>query len=92
VLEAAACGIPAVTTRRGALAEIVVDGETGVLADETPESLATAWEGLLADPLRRAALGAAASRRAQRLFAPEKLADAVLRLYGEASSARSKRA
>jgi len=92
VLEAAACGIPAVTTRRGALAEIVVDGETGLLADETPESLAAAWEALLADPARRAALGAAASRRAQRLFAPEKLADAVLRLYGEASSARSKRA
>jgi L-malate glycosyltransferase len=84
LLEAAACGIPAVTTRRGALAEIVVDGETGVLADETPEALASAWEGLLAEPAWRAALGAAASRRAQRLFTPESLADAVLRLYEEA--------
>ncbi len=84
LLEAAACGIPAVTTRRGALAEIVVDGETGLLADETPESLAAAWEGLLAEPARRAALGAAASVRAQRLFTPENLADAVLRLYDDA--------
>ena len=84
LLEAAACGIPAVTTRRGALAEIVVDGETGLLADETPESLAAAWEDLLAEPARRAALGAAASLRAQRLFTPENLADAVLRLYDEA--------
>ncbi|MBS1104544.1 MAG: glycosyl transferase group 1 [Deltaproteobacteria bacterium] len=92
LLEAAACGIPAVTTRRGALAEIVVDGETGALADETPASLAAAWEGLLADPARRAALGAAASQRARLLFTPEKLADAVLRLYDAASSARSKRA
>jgi len=89
LLEAAACGIPAVTTRRGALAEIVVDGETGVLADETAASLASAWEGLLADPARRVALGAAASRRAQRLFTPEILADAVLRLYGEALALRS---
>ncbi len=92
LLEAAACGIPAVTTRRGALAEIVVDGETGVLADETPASLAAAWEALLGEPARRAALGAAASRRARLLFTAEKLADAVLRLYDAASSARSKRA
>ena len=89
LLEAAACGIPAVTTRRGALAEIVVDGETGVLADETPESLAAAWEGLLAEPARRAALGAAASRRARRFFTPENLADAVLRLYDEALARRT---
>jgi glycosyltransferase involved in cell wall biosynthesis len=90
LLEAAACGIPAVTTRRGALAEIVVDGETGVLADETPASLASAWEALLADPARRAALGAAASRRAQRLFTPEQLADAVSRLYDEALALRAR--
>jgi glycosyltransferase involved in cell wall biosynthesis len=91
LLEAAACGIPAVTTRRGALAEIVVDGETGLLADETPASLAAAWEALLGDPSRRAAMGAAASKRAEQCFAPERFAEIALRLYDEALSARSKR-
>jgi glycosyltransferase involved in cell wall biosynthesis len=91
LLEAAACGIPAVTTRRGALAEIVVDGETGLLADEMPASLAAAWEALLGDPPRRAAMGAAARKRAEQCFAPERFAEIALRLYGEALSARSKR-
>jgi glycosyltransferase involved in cell wall biosynthesis len=84
LVEAMACGIPAVTTRRGALAEIVIDGETGVVADETPESLAAAWSALLADPSRRAVLGAASRARAAREFDPERLADAVLRLYESA--------
>jgi glycosyltransferase involved in cell wall biosynthesis len=88
LLEAAAVASP--PSRRDAkAAEIVVDGETGVLADETPESLAAAWERLLAEPARRAALGAAASRRARRLFTPENLADAVLRLYDEALARRT---
>ncbi len=92
LLESAACGIPAVTTRRGALAEIVVGGETGLLADETPAALAAAWEALLEDPLRRAAMGAAARKRAEQCFAPEQFAEIALRLYDEALAARSKRA
>ena len=91
LLEAAACGIPAVTTRRGALAEIVVDGETGLLVDETPASLAAAWETLLDDPSRRAAMGAAASRRAALCFAPERFAETALGLYAEALAARRTR-
>jgi len=91
LLEAAACGIPAVTTRRGALAEIILDGETGLLAEETPASLAGAWEALLEDPSRRAAMGAAARRRAEQCFAPERFAEVALRLYDEAISLRSKR-
>lgn len=81
LLEAMACGIPAVTMRRGALAEIVDDGAAGLLAEERPDSLAAAWSALLADPARRAALGAAARARAELAFDPERLADAVLHLY-----------
>jgi len=88
LLEAAACGIPAVTTRRGALAEIVADGETGLLVDEEPHALAAAWEALLADPRRRATLGAAAHERARALFTPERFADEALALYAEARATR----
>jgi glycosyltransferase involved in cell wall biosynthesis len=83
LLEAAACGIPAVTTRRGALPEIVVDGETGLLVDERPEALASAWAALLADASLRARMGASARERALRCFTPERLAEAAEALYRE---------
>jgi glycosyltransferase involved in cell wall biosynthesis len=88
VLEAAACGIPAVTTRRGALPEIVSDGETGVLVDEDPEALAEAWQALLVTPQRRRSMGEAARRRAECLFAPERLADQVASFYEQVRKAR----
>lgn len=81
LLEAAACGIPAVVSRRGALPEIVEDGRTGLVVDESPDALADAWQALLCDDARRAALGAAAAVRAQRLFGPERLAREVEALY-----------
>lgn len=84
LLEAAACGIPAVTTRRGALPEIVVDGETGVLADEKPASLADAWAALLADGDRRRSLGTAARKRAESHFTRARLAEEIEALYREA--------
>jgi glycosyltransferase involved in cell wall biosynthesis len=88
LLEAAACGIPAVTTRRGALPEIVVDGETGLLADETPEALAAAWGALLADDDRRGTLGGAARKRAESHFTRTRLASEMLALYREALAGR----
>jgi glycosyltransferase involved in cell wall biosynthesis len=84
LLEAAACGIPAVTTRRGALPEIVADGETGLLADEDPEAMATAWGALLGDGDRRRTLGGAARKRAESHFTRARLASEVVALYREA--------
>jgi glycosyltransferase involved in cell wall biosynthesis len=81
LLEAAACGLPAVVTRRGALPEIVLDGETGLVVDETPDALAGAWGALLGDPGLRARLGDAAARRAREEFDPERLASRVLAFY-----------
>jgi glycosyltransferase involved in cell wall biosynthesis len=87
VLEAFACGIPAVTSRRGALPEIGVDGETGFFVDEQPERLAEAWERLLCDEPKRAAMGAAARARAEREFSPRRLVERVDALYADAASA-----
>jgi glycosyltransferase involved in cell wall biosynthesis len=81
LLEAAACGIPAVVTRRGALPEIVLHGETGLVVDETPDALAEAWGALLEDPERRVRLGRQAAERAVREFDPERLASRVLAFY-----------
>ncbi len=87
VLEAAACGIPTVASRRGALPEIVAHGATGLLVDERPEALCAAWLDLLRDPARRAALGRAARRRAEQRFQPERLAAEVEALYRAAGAA-----
>ncbi len=85
LLEAAACGLPAVVTRRGSLAEIVVDGETGLVVDEDPESLASAWGRLLDEPALASQMGAAARMRAESTFAPGHLADTVAELYADSS-------
>ena len=50
VLEAMAMGIPVIATRRGTLPEIVCDGDTGQLIDETPSALADALRALARAP------------------------------------------
>lgn len=84
LLEAAACGIPAVTSKRGALPEIVIDGVTGILSEEDPRALAGAWRALLDDPARRRSMGENARRRAETVFTPARFADEVEALYREA--------
>jgi len=83
VLEAAACGVPAVTTRRGALPEIVLDGETGFCVAEDPHALAQAWGKLLGDSALRVKMGNAAAMRARECFSPEVFCDHVEALYRE---------
>jgi glycosyltransferase involved in cell wall biosynthesis len=85
VLEAMAMGVPTIATRRGLLPEIVADGETGCLVDETPESLAAAFvdAGRQASDWR--ARGEAARRRAVERHPVERLAaelDSLYRLAG----------
>ncbi|MBK7948697.1 MAG: glycosyltransferase family 4 protein [Deltaproteobacteria bacterium] len=79
--EAAALGLPMVGTRRGAIPEIIVDGETGLLVDEDPASLVAAWERLAADPDARRAMGEAARRDARARFSPAGLAELAERFY-----------
>jgi len=67
--EALALGKPAVTTRRGMIPEIVHDGDNGVSADETVESLAAALVRLGSDAGLRSRMGAAARQRALREYA-----------------------
>jgi len=81
VLEAAASGVPAVVSRRGALPEIVVDSQTGRLVDEQPEGLADGLDELLSAPGRCRSLGAAARTRAESSFSPERLARDLERIY-----------
>jgi phosphatidylinositol alpha-1,6-mannosyltransferase len=68
-VEAAASGIPAVAGDSGGVRSAVRDGETGLVVDPLdPRAAAAAIDGLLRDPERRRAMGAAARRAAEQYF------------------------
>ena len=81
-LEAMAMAKPVVAFAHGALPEIVVEGETGLLVIPGNEAaLASAVAGLLSDPARRVAMGQAGRIRVAEHFRAERVAqeiDAVL--------------
>jgi glycosyltransferase involved in cell wall biosynthesis len=68
LLEAAAMGLPAIAGNVGGAAEVVQDGESGlVIPTDDPAALATAITKLAADPALRRGLGDGARRRAEQL-------------------------
>jgi len=71
ILEAMACGKPVVSTRVGAIEELVADGETGLLVDWNDHaSLASAVLKLLADPAWARRMGQAGRARATTFSLP----------------------
>lgn len=81
-LQGMACGRPVVVSDRGALPEIVRDGETGrvVPAGDT-RALAMALVALLADPAAQQRLGDAARQEACVHFTADRAAELVEGLY-----------
>jgi glycosyltransferase involved in cell wall biosynthesis len=87
LLEAAALGLPLVGSRRGAIPDIISNGQTGRLVEETPEDLASAWRALLEDPGARRAMGRAARADARVRFSPDRQAAWIERFYREVLAA-----
>jgi glycosyltransferase involved in cell wall biosynthesis len=84
LLEAAACGIPAVATRIAGVPEIVRDGLTGrVVAPGDAVALADALLSMMTSPSRRARMGAAARLRAESMFDQRRASLALARLFAE---------
>jgi glycosyltransferase involved in cell wall biosynthesis len=88
--EAMACEVPVVSTRAGALPEVVgKDGECGLLVPPRDGmALAQAIATLLDDPARRATLGIAGRRRVLQHFTWKRAAERTAEVYGEAIEAR----
>ena len=72
IVEAFACGLPVIASRIGALADIVRDGQTGLLFEPgDARDLADRMAWARANPQRMAAMGAAARAQYEAEFSPE---------------------
>jgi glycosyltransferase involved in cell wall biosynthesis len=89
VIEAMAAGKPVVASRIGALTEIVVDGETGLLVEpENPKAVAEAIVWLLTHREAAQHMGRCGQERVRHHFSAEQMAAKTLALYQQVLSAR----
>jgi glycosyltransferase involved in cell wall biosynthesis len=83
-IEAMAAGLPVVSTRTGGIPEVVVDGETGLLAE--PGDAAALTEAMLRlarDPVLRRQMGEAGRGRAVDEFAEQGMLSRTAEVYRE---------
>jgi glycosyltransferase involved in cell wall biosynthesis len=81
LIEAAMCGVPAVATRVGSVAEVVVDRESGLLGSPDVEELAGLVSRLLTDASLRAQFSGAAAEHARAHFSRDRLVADTQALY-----------
>ena len=88
LMQAAACGLPAVATPIGAIREAVLDGETGLLVPPRDSSaLASALERLMTDAALRSRMGHAALAHAQASFGIDRMLDAMETVFRRVAEA-----
>jgi glycosyltransferase involved in cell wall biosynthesis len=82
LIEAMAAGRPVMATRVGGVAEVVADGQTGLLAPAGDDAaLAEHILHLADDPARRDQIGQSGRQRADNLFSECRMHDAYRRIY-----------
>jgi glycosyltransferase involved in cell wall biosynthesis len=82
MIEAMAAGLPCVATRVGGQAEVIADGQTGLLAEPAdPESTATQLARLIDNPELRRQMGEAGRKRALDLFDARTMHRSYDRIY-----------
>jgi glycosyltransferase involved in cell wall biosynthesis len=82
VLEAMSFGLPVIAFGVGGMAELIVDGETGLLCDlDCPEDLAVKMRKLWDSPDECARLGAAARARVAEHFNESAYFDKLMKVY-----------
>jgi glycosyltransferase involved in cell wall biosynthesis len=93
IIQAAACGVPAVGSDIYGISDAVEDGKTGLLYPPGQvRGLADSLMRLIGDSGLRAAMASAGMARARRLFARERLTNALAALYRGALNDRGTRA
>ena len=90
LVEAAACGLPAVASRTGGIVDVIEDGRSGELVPPGDrDALGRELAALAADPERRAAMGREARAVAERRFDERDVLEDYRALFREVSSRRS---
>ena len=93
LIEAAACGLPLVTTDVPGCREVVTDGVEGLLVPaRDPAALAGAIGRLAADPALRKRMGEAARTKALACFDERLIISQVLEVYCELVDAKCEEA
>jgi len=81
-LEAMALAKPVIASNLPSIAEVVVDGETGILIEpDNPELLAETILELLADPARMKAMGQVGAKRVREHFTEEQMITSYIELF-----------
>lgn len=80
IIEAMGTGLPIVATRVGGVPDMLTDGESGILTENTPESVAAALEKLAGDAALREKMGRNAILESKR-FSSETMAENYVRVY-----------
>lgn len=88
LIEAGQAGVPVVSTDVGSVAEVVRDGETGLLAGPDVPELARHTVCLLRDPRLRHDMGERAFSWTTRRFGAQRLVDDTHRLYASIAVGR----
>jgi len=89
LMQAAACGLPAVSTPVGAIGEAVVHGRTGLLVPpRDARALAQALATLMNDRALRERMGGAAHAYAQAHFGIDPMLDAMEAVFARAAARR----
>jgi glycosyltransferase involved in cell wall biosynthesis len=81
IREAMAMGKAVIGARRGMIPEIVDDGKTGLVIDDSPENIARAIERLAGDPALCRSMGEAGREKALRLYDVRRQALKVREIY-----------
>jgi len=81
VREAMALGKPVIVSDRGMLPEIVEDGVSGLVVDDTPDTLARAITTLVRDTALRKKMGEAARKRMEEEFNSTKQNEKIEQVY-----------
>jgi glycosyltransferase involved in cell wall biosynthesis len=81
LIEAQMAGKPVVATDVGAVSEVILNHETGIVTNKNTGSLASAVESLVLDKSTREEMGRLAIARAQALFSVDRMINAHIELY-----------
>lgn len=81
LIEAQMAGKPVVATDVGAVSEVILNHETGIVTNKNAGSIASAVESLILDKAKREEMGRQAVSRAYALFSVDRMIKAHIDLY-----------